>query len=143
MSREKVRQPSQPDASLPCSLPPAIGYLSLLVREAFAHTPNATFVLEATTEKSRDRYSHFGFQVGAAIKDHNAHDRFPDPRLRHLLQLERPIVFGKGEFDSNGYRAKGESAEGFQIYAMVKVSYSALPYSERFDDRGGEQWTGS
>lgn len=72
------------------------GYLSLLVREAFAHTPNATFVLEATTEKSRDRYDHFGFQ------------------------LERPIVFGKGEFDSNGYRAKGESAEGFQIYAMVK-----------------------
>ena len=89
----------------------------------YVATGKHNYVLEATTEKSRDRYDHFGFQVGAAIKDHNARFHFSDPRLSRLSQLERPIVFGKGKFDSSGYRAKGESAEGFQIYAMVKVSY--------------------
>ena len=37
--------------------------MSLLVREAFAHAPEAIFELEATTAKSRDQYSHLGFEV--------------------------------------------------------------------------------
>lgn len=39
------------------------GYLSRLVRDAFAQHPNETYILEATTQNSRDRYQHLGFQV--------------------------------------------------------------------------------
>lgn len=39
------------------------GMMSQLVREAFAHAPEATFTLEATTPKSRDQYLHLGFEV--------------------------------------------------------------------------------
>ncbi|ETW83515.1 hypothetical protein HETIRDRAFT_417404 [Heterobasidion irregulare TC 32-1] len=73
------------------------GYMSRLVREAFAHAPDdVTFVLEATTPKSRDQYAHLGFQP------------------------EGPIPIGKGYADINGYRTSGEDATGFDLYAMVK-----------------------
>jgi len=37
--------------------------MSKLVREAFAHSPEGIFTLEATTSKSRDQYAHLGFEV--------------------------------------------------------------------------------
>ncbi|KDR78236.1 hypothetical protein GALMADRAFT_245316 [Galerina marginata CBS 339.88] len=43
------------------------GFMSLLVRDAFAHAPNDTFTLEATTDKSRDQYTHLGFEVCLVI----------------------------------------------------------------------------
>lgn len=39
------------------------GLMSQLVREAFAHSPEDIFTLEATTPKSRDQYAHLGFEV--------------------------------------------------------------------------------
>lgn len=35
----------------------------MLIREGFAHAPNANLYLEASTPKARDRYAHLGFQV--------------------------------------------------------------------------------
>lgn len=72
------------------------GFLSMLVREGFAHAPNANLYLEASTPKARDRYAHLGFQ------------------------LETPARIGKGRADSLGYKAKGEKATGFDVYLMVK-----------------------
>ena len=37
--------------------------MSQLIREAFIHSPEGTFTLEATTPKSRDQYAHLGFKV--------------------------------------------------------------------------------
>jgi hypothetical protein len=39
------------------------GLMSKLIREAFAHSPEGIFTLEATTSKSRDQYAHLGFEV--------------------------------------------------------------------------------
>ena len=39
------------------------GLMSKLVREAFAHSPEGIFTLEATTLKSRDQYARLGFEV--------------------------------------------------------------------------------
>ena len=39
------------------------GWMSALVREAFAHSPEGVFTLEATTPESRDQYAHLGFEV--------------------------------------------------------------------------------
>ncbi|EIM87421.1 uncharacterized protein STEHIDRAFT_78332 [Stereum hirsutum FP-91666 SS1] len=72
------------------------GFLSMLIREGFAHAPNANLYLEASTPKARDRYAHLGFQ------------------------LETPARIGKGRADSLGYKAKGEKATGFDVYLMVK-----------------------
>lgn len=48
-----------------------------------------------------------------------------------MLQLEGPIPIGKGYADMNGYRASGEDATGFDLYAMVKVCghFYFLPFS--------------
>ncbi|KAF9529873.1 hypothetical protein CPB83DRAFT_893106 [Crepidotus variabilis] len=73
------------------------GFMSMLVREAFDHTPEATFVLEATTPKSRNMYAHLGFQ---------------NPT---------PINFGVKKADRNGLNARGEAALGVEIWAMAKV----------------------
>ncbi|KAJ7168949.1 hypothetical protein C8R46DRAFT_1218332 [Mycena filopes] len=40
-----------------------MGCMSLLLREAFNHAPNAVFTLEANTPRARDVYKHFGFEV--------------------------------------------------------------------------------
>ena len=39
------------------------GMMSQLIREAFAHSPEGIFILEASTPKSRDQYAHLGFEV--------------------------------------------------------------------------------
>jgi hypothetical protein len=33
------------------------------MREQFEHAPSVTYILEATTPKSRDVYSHYGWEV--------------------------------------------------------------------------------
>ncbi|KAJ3508072.1 hypothetical protein NLJ89_g5954 [Agrocybe chaxingu] len=70
------------------------GLMSMLIREAFDYAPDSTFCLEATTEKSRDRYVHLGFEHPT------------------------PIVLGVGKADKDGVQAQGESATGFVSYAM-------------------------
>lgn len=52
------------------------GFLSMLVREGFAHAPDATFYLEASTPKARDRYQHLGFNVRTTD--------IPFPLFQHL-----------------------------------------------------------
>ena len=39
------------------------GMMSQLIREAFAHSPEGVFTLEASNAKSRDQYAHLGFEV--------------------------------------------------------------------------------
>ncbi|KAF8970637.1 hypothetical protein BDZ97DRAFT_1652308 [Flammula alnicola] len=73
------------------------GFMSLLVREAFAHAPEDTYVLEATTAKSRDQYLHLGFESPTAIN------------------------FGKGKADGRGVATSGADAVGVEIWAMAKV----------------------
>ncbi|TFK50596.1 hypothetical protein OE88DRAFT_1736106 [Heliocybe sulcata] len=72
------------------------GYLSMLVREGFAHAPGAIFTLEASTVNSRDRYAHLGFELHKSIK------------------------LGAGKCDESGYVAKGPDADGVTAYAMIK-----------------------
>ncbi|KIM42276.1 hypothetical protein M413DRAFT_444707 [Hebeloma cylindrosporum] len=72
------------------------GLMSKLVREAFAHSPEGIFTLEATTPKSRDQYAHLGFE------------------------LPTPIKFGRGKADGRGVTASGDDANGLEIWAMAK-----------------------
>jgi len=72
------------------------GMMSKLVRDAFAHSPESTFTLEATTPKSRDQYAHMGFE------------------------LPTPIKLGKGRADRRGVAASGSDASGLEIWAMAK-----------------------
>ncbi|KZT21802.1 hypothetical protein NEOLEDRAFT_1120748 [Neolentinus lepideus HHB14362 ss-1] len=72
------------------------GYMSLLCREAFAHAPSSIFTLEATTSHSRDRYTHFGFE------------------------LFKEVRMGVNKVNKDGLPAKGKEAEGVPIYSMVK-----------------------
>lgn len=66
------------------------GYLSRLVHEAFAHAPDdATFVLEATTPKSRDQYAHLGFQVRTLTELVSCTHLKTCYSLRALFLLER------------------------------------------------------
>jgi len=74
------------------------GMMSLLVREAFSHSPSTNFTLEATTIKSKDRYTHLGFDFVA------------------------PIKLGKGKVTSLGLPATGPEAIGVEYYVMVKVA---------------------
>ncbi|KAF8875329.1 hypothetical protein CPB84DRAFT_1838769 [Gymnopilus junonius] len=73
------------------------GFMSLLVREAFAHSPKDTYTLEATTAKSRDQYAHLGFENATTI----------------------PL--GKGKVDNRGVSVSGNMATGIECWAMVKV----------------------
>lgn len=44
---------------------PTLGFMSLMMRDAFAKaSPGIPFTLEATTSESRDRYRRLGFEVG-------------------------------------------------------------------------------
>ncbi|CAA7262304.1 unnamed protein product [Cyclocybe aegerita] len=70
------------------------GLMSMLMREAFDYAPESVFCLEATTEKSRDRYTHLGFEHPT------------------------PIILGVGKVDKDGVQAQGENATGFVSYAM-------------------------
>ncbi|KAF8154291.1 hypothetical protein B0H34DRAFT_800151 [Crassisporium funariophilum] len=83
------------------------GSMSLLIREAFAHAPEATFVLEATTAKVRDQYVHLGFE------------------------LPTPINIGKGKSDRRGVAASGEDAVGLEFWAMAKWPSNEIPSSPK------------
>ncbi|KAL0569792.1 hypothetical protein V5O48_012171 [Marasmius crinis-equi] len=74
-------------------------YMSMLLREGFAHAQGATFTLEATTPGSRDVYQHFGFEV------------------------VREVIVAKGKVDTKGVLAPKDSAAatGFPIYPMIKA----------------------
>ncbi|KAJ7927895.1 hypothetical protein B0H13DRAFT_2653321 [Mycena leptocephala] len=74
------------------------GYLSMLLREAFEHAPNAVFTLVANTPHARDVYKHFGFEV------------------------IREVTVGKGKVDALGVVSSGTAATGFPMYPMIKVS---------------------
>ncbi|KAJ7168951.1 hypothetical protein C8R46DRAFT_1268585 [Mycena filopes] len=74
-----------------------MGCMSLLLREAFNHAPNAVFTLEANTPRARDVYKHFGFEV------------------------IREATVGKGKINAQGVLASGEAATGFPIYPMIRV----------------------
>ncbi|KAF8994888.1 hypothetical protein BDQ17DRAFT_1046137 [Cyathus striatus] len=71
------------------------GLMSLLMREAYAHAPDAMFTLESTTTKSRDRYQHLGYEVLT------------------------PLTLGVGSANALGLAATGEEAVGTEIYCMV------------------------
>ncbi|KAJ7826250.1 hypothetical protein B0H13DRAFT_2121301, partial [Mycena leptocephala] len=73
------------------------GYLSMLLREAFEHAPNAVFTLVANTPHARDVYKHFGFEV------------------------VREVTVGKGKVDALGLASSGAAATGFPMYPMIKV----------------------
>ncbi|KAH9476833.1 hypothetical protein JR316_0010748 [Psilocybe cubensis] len=70
------------------------GFVSLLIREHIALTPNAILTLEATSKKSRDIYAHLGFEATG---------------------------FGKGKVDARGINAKKEEAVGVEVWAMAKT----------------------
>ncbi|EAU87941.2 hypothetical protein CC1G_01588 [Coprinopsis cinerea okayama7 len=72
------------------------GYMSMVIREAFSHAPDAMFTLEASTPKSRDRYAHLGYEIAA------------------------PFVIGRGKVGANGLPAKGKEATGVEGHAMLK-----------------------
>ncbi|TFK50597.1 hypothetical protein OE88DRAFT_273496 [Heliocybe sulcata] len=72
------------------------GYMSMLMRDLFAHASARICTLEATTAKSRDRYAHFGFE------------------------LFKEVRMGAGKVNKDGLPAKGKEAEGVPIYSMVK-----------------------
>ncbi|KAJ7168956.1 hypothetical protein C8R46DRAFT_1218334 [Mycena filopes] len=74
-----------------------MGCMSLLLREAFNHAPNAAFTLEANTPRARDVYKHFGFEV------------------------IREATVGKGKINAQGVLASREAATGFPIYPMIRV----------------------
>ncbi|KAF5366708.1 hypothetical protein D9758_006446 [Tetrapyrgos nigripes] len=64
------------------------GVLSGLIREAYKHAQNtnlAPFILEAMTERSRDRYTHLGFEVE------------PD---------QPPTILGAGKVNETGLKVK-------------------------------------
>ena len=50
---------------------------------------------------------------------------------KNVLQLKGPINIEEGYADMNGYRASGEDATGFDLYATVKVCshFYLLPVS--------------
>ncbi|KIJ53372.1 hypothetical protein M422DRAFT_222715 [Sphaerobolus stellatus SS14] len=73
------------------------GLMGMLVREAYKNAPEDIFSLDATSAKSRDQYTHLGFEV---IK---------------------PLVFGKGIVNAEGLEAAGENAIGVTCYSMIKT----------------------
>ncbi|KAF4611818.1 hypothetical protein D9613_003947 [Agrocybe pediades] len=72
------------------------GHCSRLIREAFAHAPDAMFTLEATTAKSRNQYEHLGFDHCEGVR------------------------LGTGKCDTRGVRATGKGATGFDVWVMAK-----------------------
>ncbi|KAG2005565.1 hypothetical protein CC2G_001960 [Coprinopsis cinerea AmutBmut pab1-1] len=76
------------------------GYMSMIIREALEHAPDAIFAHEATTAKSRDQYVHLGYELVGSFK------------------------IGKGKVGPDGLPAKGkgkEEASGVEAYAMLKL----------------------
>ncbi|KZP00710.1 hypothetical protein CALVIDRAFT_594901 [Calocera viscosa TUFC12733] len=72
------------------------GYTTLLMNAAFERWPGAPMILEASSEKSRDVYAHFGFEI------------------------VETIAFSKGEVTSKGIPpVDGEEAEGMTLWFMV------------------------
>ncbi|THU87566.1 hypothetical protein K435DRAFT_969846 [Dendrothele bispora CBS 962.96] len=74
------------------------GYMGVLLREAFDNVPDALFTLEANSPSSRDVYKKFGFEV---VKE---------------------ITIAKGKVDARGVAATGDSATGFPMFPMIRVS---------------------
>ena len=74
------------------------GFMSMLMREQFTFAPDAFYTLEATTEKTKDQYAHFGFE------------------------LQKTFKMGVGRTGKNGLPAVGEDATGIEVFPMVKVS---------------------
>ncbi|THU91450.1 hypothetical protein K435DRAFT_841036 [Dendrothele bispora CBS 962.96] len=89
------------------------GVLSLLVRDAYQHSKKTIpgpFILEATSERSRDRYEHLGYK----------------------LESDQPkTVLGPGKVDNIGLAVrkgsttkdsmKGGKAEGTEYWCMVNI----------------------
>ncbi|KAL0952705.1 hypothetical protein HGRIS_006941 [Hohenbuehelia grisea] len=73
------------------------GLMSLLVREAFAHSPTSVFLLDSTTPNSMVRYAHLGFEMMEEVR------------------------LGKGVVGSDGLPASGEEATGVPLFCMVKA----------------------
>ncbi|KAF6750410.1 hypothetical protein DFP72DRAFT_991670 [Ephemerocybe angulata] len=73
------------------------GYLSMLMRDQFAHAPGQNYILETTTEKAKNQYTHFGFEV------------------------KETFYVGKGKVGMDGLPASEEAATGAKAYPMVKV----------------------
>jgi hypothetical protein len=90
------------------------GYLSMLLREAFEHAPNAVFTLVANTQHARDVYKHFGFEVKAATA--------PVSSTSYMyFKVVREVTVGKGKVDALGLASSGAAATGFPMYPMIKV----------------------
>ncbi|KAF5334916.1 hypothetical protein D9611_009996 [Ephemerocybe angulata] len=73
------------------------GYLPMLMRDQFAHAPGQNYILETTTEKAKNQYTHFGFEV------------------------QETFYVGKGKVGMDGLPASEEAATGAKAYPMVKV----------------------
>ncbi|RPD54330.1 hypothetical protein L227DRAFT_616266 [Lentinus tigrinus ALCF2SS1-6] len=74
------------------------GFCSMLIEEGFHRASPKPIHLEATTEKSRDIYAHYGFEID---EEHR---------------------FGVRQVDKIGVQAKGEAATGFPEWIMTKWS---------------------
>ncbi|KAF6750413.1 hypothetical protein DFP72DRAFT_911093 [Ephemerocybe angulata] len=72
------------------------GFVSLLMREQFAHAPGGVHILETLTEKNKGLYEHFGFE------------------------LQKTFYVGEGKVGLDGLPESGESATGVKVYPMIK-----------------------
>ncbi|GJJ16056.1 hypothetical protein Clacol_010335 [Clathrus columnatus] len=72
------------------------GLCSLLMKDGLGRTSPKPIHLEASTSRTRDIYSHFGFEI------------------------EEECWFGKGSVDVNGLAAKGKAATGYPEWIMTK-----------------------
>lgn len=74
------------------------GFMRLLMDDAFAHAPNDTFTLAATTEHSKKLFFRFGFEVLS------------------------PYRLGRGRVSSDGLRDENTDLRaGVECFAMIKV----------------------
>ncbi|GJJ16050.1 hypothetical protein Clacol_010329 [Clathrus columnatus] len=73
------------------------GLCSLLMKDGFERTLPKPIHLEASTSRTRDIYSHYGFEI------------------------EEECWFGKGSVDVNGLAAKREAATGYPEWIMIKA----------------------
>ncbi|KAF5339765.1 hypothetical protein D9611_009058 [Ephemerocybe angulata] len=79
------------------------GFLSMLMREQFAHAPGQTYILETTTEKAKNQYLHYGFE------------------------LQETFCAGEGQIGVDGLPATHENgAGGVKAYPMIKASAKTI-----------------
>ena len=91
------------------------------MRDGFQRASGTAIYLESTTSRSRDVYSHLGFEV--------RHSQFCSSHgslvfSAGCVQVDQESRFGVGSVDEMGIVAKGEAAIGWPCFIMMKVRFS-------------------